>query len=390
MDVAARVVRPAGISFDNSNSMYIVAEGSEQILKIQRSQNLNIDLVTANSGDDDISLLIGNGDGTFGTATNFPVSGGLQPLSIATGDFNADTNLDVVTANQDSDNVSILLGNGDGTFGTATNFNTGNGPQHVVVGNFDKDSDLILDLAVANIDSDDFSILLGNGDGTFGTATNFTINGGNEPVYIEKGDFNGDPNPDLAISQSIGNSVAIFIGQGDGTFVQASPGTVSVGNDPKGIAIANFNNDTNFDLAAVSTFSDEVGIALGNGDGTFGSKTDFAVGNQPFGVATGDFDKDTNLDLAVTNSGDDSVSILFGDGTGSFGTANNFNAGSVPAGIITADFNDDTNLDLALSNNNQTGTISVLLGDGNGNFDMPTSFAVGDSPIIIASGNFDP
>ena len=382
------VVRPAGISFDNSNSMYIVAEGSEQILKIQRTPNLNIDLVTANSGDDNISLLLGNGNGNFGATTNFPIIGGLQPLSIATGDFNADTNLDVVTANQDSDNVSILLGNGNGNFGAATNFNTGSGPQHVVVEDFD--NDFILDLAVVNINSDDLSILLGNGDGTFGASTNFTINGGNAPVYVETGDFNGDPNPDLAIAQSIGNSVAIFLGQGDGTFVQASPGTVSVGNNPKGIAIADFDKDTNFDLAVVSTSSDEVSIALGNGDDTFGSKTGFGVGVQPFGVATGDFDKDTNLDLAVTNSADDTVSILLGTGTGSFGTANDFNAGSVPSGIITEDFNDDTNLDLAIANNNQTGTISVLFGDGNGNFSIPSSFAVGDSPIIVATGNFDP
>ena len=124
------------------------------------------DLAVANDGSDNISILLGNGNGTFVTpAVNF--GAGNAPQSVAVGDFNNDTIQDLAVGNFQSDNVSILLGNGNGTFGNATNFGAGDGPNSVAVGDFNNDT--IQDLAVANQISDNVSILLGNGDGTFGT-----------------------------------------------------------------------------------------------------------------------------------------------------------------------------------------------------------------------------
>ena len=134
-------------------------------------QDDEMDLAVVNRADDDVSILLGNGDGTFGPKTDFPV--GSFPRSVAVGLFNADSNLDLVVVNQPDDDVSILLGNGDGTFGPKTDFPVGIQPIFVAVGLFNADSNL--DLVVVNLADDDVSILLGNGDGTFGPKTDFPV-----------------------------------------------------------------------------------------------------------------------------------------------------------------------------------------------------------------------
>ena len=144
----------------------------------------NLDLAVANRGDGTVSILLGNGDGTFGTANNFDVAFG--PTSVVVGLFNADYNLDLAVANINGNTVSILLGNGDGTFGTATNFDVGNTPTSVAVGLFNADENL--DLAVSNSGDGTVSILLGDGLGTFGPANNFDVGFG--PASVAVGEFN--------------------------------------------------------------------------------------------------------------------------------------------------------------------------------------------------------
>ena len=133
-----------------------------------------------------VSILLGNGNGTFGPATTFPVAV-IQPRSVAVGDFNGNNVLDIVTANQGSSTVSILLGNGNGTFGPATTFPVAPGlsPVSVAVGDFNGDN--VLDIVTANAGSSNVSILLGNGNGTFGPATTFPA--GSLPFSVAVGDF---------------------------------------------------------------------------------------------------------------------------------------------------------------------------------------------------------
>src|SRR5262250_2101754 len=186
------------------------------------------DLAVANheayDGPDGISVLLGNGDGTFQEAINFG-SGGNVASFVAVGDFNGDGVQDLVVANYgdfDSGNVSVLLGNGDGTFQTARSLGAGSNPSSIAVGDFNRDG--IQDLAVANngFGFNNVSVLLGNGDGTFQAAVNFGA--GNNPFYIAVGDFNGDGVQDLAVAQ-LGffgsNNVSVLLGNGDGTFQAA-------------------------------------------------------------------------------------------------------------------------------------------------------------------------
>ena len=131
------------------------------------------DLVTANYTANNVSVLLGDGSGGFGSATNFPV--GTTPWSVTVGDLNRDGNPDLVTANYLSDRISVLLGNGSGSFGSATifTFPVGTGPTSVAVGDFNKDGNP--DLATANYGNSTVSVLLGNGSGGFGSATSFPV-----------------------------------------------------------------------------------------------------------------------------------------------------------------------------------------------------------------------
>jgi hypothetical protein len=167
------------------------------------------DLAVTNSGPRTVSVLLGNGDGTFRTAFNCPV--GAAPTCVAVGDFDRDGILDlVVNNNVASGTVSVLMGNGDGTFRAAGSYAAGISASAVAVA--DLNGDGILDLAVANGGSNNVSVLLGNGDGTFGAAVNYPAGGGDQPFprSMAVGDFNGDGTPDLVVAS---DTVSVLLGK---------------------------------------------------------------------------------------------------------------------------------------------------------------------------------
>jgi len=174
-------------------------------------------------------VLLGNGDGSFQAPASY--SAGRIPYSVAVGDFNGDGKPDMAVASLGdgpaftNGSVSVLLGNGDGTFRTAVSYRTDPGPVSVAVGDFNGDGNL--DLVVANYGSGpgftngSVSILLGNADGTFEAAINTPVIP--SPVSVAVADFNGDENLDVAVSHDsyvsgAAATVSVLLGQGDGTF----------------------------------------------------------------------------------------------------------------------------------------------------------------------------
>ena len=266
------------------------------------------DLAVANSGSNNVTIVLGDGDGTFGVARFYGVGDG--PVSVTIGDFNGDRKLDLAVANSGSHNVSILLGNGLGTFRPAMNFDVGISPRAVAVMDFNRDGRL--DLAVTNSDSLDISILLGIGNGTFAPATNFAV--GVDPASVAVGDFDEDGIPDLAVANSRSNDVSILLGIGDGTFGPAT--NFAAGFSPVSVVVGQFNGGGKLDLAVANHDSNHISILVGAGDGTFSLNSDgssffdFGVGTGPASVTVGDFNSDGKPDLAVANSGADNVSIL--------------------------------------------------------------------------------
>src|SRR5712692_1378110 len=240
-------------------------------------------------------------------------------------------------------------------------FPTGTSPVAVVAASFRTANSQQLDLAVANKTSNNVSILLGKPDGSFGTKTDFAT--GASPVALVAGDFNADGKLDLAIVNQVDKTVSILLGQGDGTFKARTD--IPTGSSPTALAASDFNGDGKLDLAVVNKNADTVSILLGKGDGTFNPNTDFATGKGPVAITTGDFNRDGRADLAVANQAANTVSILLGKGDGTFNAKNDFSTGTSPVALAAADFNLDGRLDLVVANQGSN-TISILLGNGDG------------------------
>ena len=307
---------------------------------------------------------------------------GTGAYSVAVGDFNGDGNADLAVANYSAGTVTVLLGNGDGTFRAGVDYGAGSNPISVAIGDFNGDGKA--DLAVANSGYGTVSILLGNGDGTFHYVAGYWV--ALNPVSVACGDFNGDGKVDLAVANAGSNYVNVLLGKGDGTFQIAV--NYAAGSWPNSVAVGDFNGDGKADLAVADWNGNNVSVLLGNGDGTFQTATAYAAGGNAGSVAVGDFNRDGKADLAVANYSGGNVSVLLGNGNGTFQAAVNYPAGADPSAVAVGDFNGDGKLDLAVANA-AGGNLSVLLGKGDGTFQAASNYSTGSNPQSVATGDFN-
>jgi Bacterial Ig-like domain (group 3)/FG-GAP-like repeat/Abnormal spindle-like microcephaly-assoc'd, ASPM-SPD-2-Hydin len=215
----------------------------------------------------------------------------------------------------------------------------------------DFNADGVLDLAVANQSSNSVSVLLGNGDGTFQAASIYVT--GTVPVSVAVGDFNGDGALDLVTANRTSNTISILRGIPGGTFQNQTEYTG--GTSPISVIVADVNADGKVDVVVANQNSMTVSVFLGNGDGTFQPKVDYATSTTySYALLSGDFNGDGKVDVATV--GDSNVSILFGNGDGSF--QGPITVAQVPGfAEVAADFNDDGRLDLATT---YAGSVAVL------------------------------
>ena len=283
------------------------------------------------------------GTGEFSSPINFPA--GLSAYHIAVDDFNGDNVLDLAVANRKSNNVSILLGDGVGNFSAPTNFPVGLYPESIVAGDFNGDD--VLDLATANFKSGNVSILIGNVNdpGNFLVATDFPA--ANQARSIVAADFNGDNVLDLSTANYQSQNVSILIGDGTGNFLTAVD--FPVADQAIAIVAADFNGDNLVDLATANNRSNNVSILIGNGAGSFSTPTNFSAGGGATSIVARDFNGDNVLDLATANHVSNDVSILLGNGDGNFLPPTNFPAGTAAASVVAGNFNGDNILDLGYS-----------------------------------------
>jgi Bacterial Ig-like domain (group 3)/FG-GAP-like repeat len=347
----------------------------------------NLDIAVANATSNTVSILLGNGDGTFQSKVDYATN--TSPQSVVAADFNRDGNIDLAVTDSGSNSVSILLGNGDGSFQSKVDYPVGTGPLGIAV--VDLNADGNLDLAVTNAVDGTVGILLGNGDGTFKAEVAYAT--GPNPYAVAVGDLNGDGVPDLAVANS-GDFVSVLLGNGNGTFQGEVPYTT--GNNPVAIVLADFNGDGNLDIAVADQLANRVSILMGNGNGTFQAHVDYVTEPWPSGLVVGDFDGDGNLDLAVSASDGNNVTILWGAGQGTFRGYVNYGTGDIPSAVAMGDFNNDGKPDL-IATNSQADSVSVILNNGSRTFRDRVDYPAGPAPnestgpttYSIASADFN-
>jgi hypothetical protein len=308
------------------------------------------DMAIANSANS-IDVKLGNGDGTFQTAVNYPIASGF-PIAIVPADVNGDGKLDLVVLLGHTKMVLIFIGNVDGTFTTGQQFATGTNPQAVTVADVNNDGKL--DLLVANSGDNTVSVLRGNGDGTFQAKLDYITGGGPDSVAV--GDFNGDGLLDLAVSNATDSTVSVMMNSGSGTY--PTHVDYATAGSPTWVVTADFNKDGKLDLA-VAAAAGKISILKNNSDGTFATHVDYPVSQNPQMVVAADLNGDGQLDLADVNYTNNSVSVLLGVGDGTFKSQENFPTNAAPGWLSLGDFNSDGRIDLAVVDTT-AGGISIL------------------------------
>ena len=323
---------------------------------------------------------VDGGDGTFIPDSNYPT--GNAPNSIFAADLDSDGDLDLATANSTSNSISILKNDGESVFLLDSTYPVGTYPQSVVVADFDRDCDL--DLATANGWSNDVSVLLNNGDGIFTTDSSYLV--GDFPLSIFAADLDGDGDIDLATANTNTNNVSVLLNNGNGVF--GSHSTYPVGDEPYSVYASDFDNDGDLDLATANDVSRNVAVLMNNGDGTFASPTFWQLDDKPVSIYAADLDGDGDVDLATANDMSNNVSVLLNNSDGTFAPYSAYDVGDQPISIFAADFDDDGDIDLSTINH-MSDNISVLLNYGDGTFAPQSFHRTGDGPQTVFAADLD-
>jgi hypothetical protein len=361
------------------------------------------EIVSVNCGVNSLTIYVNNGDGSFQTGVYVDNVGDtyMYPEEATIADLNGDGKNDIVLGNSYSGNLSVFLGNGDGTVTVeAVGYDVGGYPWTApLVADFNGDG--LMDI----VEPDDyysFVYLEGYGDGTFRSGLSYYLpNSFSEYAYsysVASGDFNGDGFVDIVAGQDGNTSapgVVVYLANADGSL---QPGvTYGTSSTLSYVTVADFNGDGKMDIAATDYANGVVQIFLGNGDGTFtvgqSYPTDLASSPNPENMVTGDFNHDGNLDLAIANGNSDTIGVLLGNGDGTFGSLANYTLSGNIYGIAAADVNGDGYLDLAVTLFNDTGNgVALLLGnnDKSGTFQAETDIATGTGePEYVAFGDLN-
>ncbi|MBV9574655.1 MAG: VCBS repeat-containing protein, partial [Acidobacteriales bacterium] len=360
-----------------------------------------LDLAVLNSS---LSILLGNGDGTFSLSNSYPITYSGNMNSLASADFNQDENPDVALPDG-----QVFLGNGDGSLRTPATFETS--PHATVVAAIDMNGDGIPDLVTSGSQAffgGDFGttgISLGNGDGSFRPVRVFDSGDSFYPFVIAWGDFNGDGLPDIVVSSSepfggpSGRAVSILLNRGNAVLNTAE---LEIAGGSGQIAVGDFNRDGNMDLALANG-----SIYLGNGDGSLRPSLPTSLAG--VAVVTADFNNDTKLDLAAAVecapagcASGGQLAVSAGNGDGTFQPPITLSSGGFFAeSLVTGDFNGDGIPDIAVLNNcvdvncsSPGGSATIFLGKGDGSFSPGTPIALnqqpyGGNPMTIVAGDFN-
>lgn len=346
------------------------------------------DLVLAShSSANEVVLLRGDGAGGIRSTTRYPLLSGLHPRALTTGDFDGDGNLDLATVNETdpySDfvfgEVTIWRGDGMGGLRPPSNLASGRDSRAIAIGDFDADGKL--DLAVANAGSDSISMLLGDGRGSF-------LARGTRSLVL--GDIDGDGLSDAVLANRTTYTVSVL--RGDGKSFKM-PTDFDTGTGLTKLTLADVNGDSHLDLLSFDS-SSQIDVLLGDGRGGFDKPQRFSTGASPKALTVGDFTGDGVLDIVTANSFNYLTLLRGDGLGGFVGDLNPLYLPIRPGIVVAGDFNGDKKLDLAaaeeptLSGGGNNG-VQVLFGDGRGGFSAPlTLYTIAPDAMVAADWNGD-
>lgn len=478
------------------SSIYPQPPGSYGIVAADFNGDGYPDLATTSDGAGSANVLLNHGDGTMGPAATYGNDrpGNDGTLSLVAADFDQDGDQDIVLANRAYDNVTPLLGNGDGTFAVGTDYFFGDGPAFLVTTDLDLDGrpDIFgplegsgtvaalfgngdgsfaneplprvavrpLDLVIADFDRDGDSdivtvgntelffgpaatLLANQGDGTTWSRTDFLtgvqmyreietgdVNGDGwpdlvvanlnliqvfrndhpgwtqtqflssfEPSYgfifsLAVGDVNGDSRPDIASARivfppnngTIKYVATVYLATGAGTFQAGTD--YDVGKNVQFIRLVDTNRDGKLDVVVSNMGEGTVSVLQGKGDGTFKSKSNYGTGKNPHTFAVGDLNGDGRADLVVGNLGERNTAVLVGTGNGAFKSRVKYDTSPAAGSVQLADFNGDGKLDASVLSYDLD-FATVILGNGDGTLGSKASFATGVNPVTSGVGDLN-
>jgi hypothetical protein len=309
----------------------------------------------------------------------------IQTYGANGGDVNGDGHLDIVVVNEISHDIRVFLNDGQGTYGTSTIYPIPTGSRPSTNESVDLDGDGVLDFACGNSTGDSVSIFIGNGDGTFQPVRNYQTASGVRGLCIL--DADGDGNLDIVTANRSGNNVSILRNNGNGTFATRVNMDANCSGETS-VAAADANGDGILDLFVAAYNSNEVAILLGNGAGGFTFSSKVTIGSQPWMIAVGDVNGDGKVDAVTVNSGNASTSIAFGNGLGGFSSVVSYPTGNFPLAIDLGDIDGDGDLDL-VSSNYGSGTWTVYENNGSGIFGNPRTLQASSAGSCATLYDYD-
>ncbi|CAM4751337.1 unnamed protein product [Rotaria magnacalcarata] len=365
------------------------------------NDDIQLDIVVANSGTDTVGIFLGNENGTFQSQLTYSTGYRSQSYSVVVGDFNSDNQPDIVAANHGTNSIGILIGYGDGTFAIVRLYSLGTS-RPVLAAAADLNNDKHLDIILVNYDTSSIDILLDYGNAYFSIQARYSTGYDSRPCSIVVADLNQDNRLDLVISNSGTNNVAIFLGNSNELFSFQKLYNTGVISHPPSVGVGDLNNDKHLDIIVSNDWASNVGAFIGYGDGTFAKIeiSSIGFGYRPHSIVIGDFNEDQILDVAVANSDNNTIFVLCGSVVILMTNTDWILrllimaptlSGSSSA-VAAGDFNNDSLLDIVaadVANNN----VGIFLGYGDGTFRESTICSTGNDSqptwVGVGVGDFN-
>uniref|UniRef100_UPI00356B17CC FG-GAP-like repeat-containing protein n=1 Tax=Pontiella sp. TaxID=2837462 RepID=UPI00356B17CC len=361
----------------SAGQIFGVGDNPTDVLSADLDGDLIADLITCNFNAGTLTVLRGNGDGSFSTVTN--LASGTNPRQMELGFFNGDSYPDLAVANEYSHNISVFLGQAGGSFAAPVTYATPNRPYDVKVGDINGDEDI--DLVSVHYDANLVHVLYGDGNGNFGASASYST--GNNPVEVSLAFLNGDNHLDVAVANISSDTVSVFLNNGDGTLAAAV--NYPAGDGPRCLSVADLDNDGTQDLVVGNYYSDNVSVLAGDGDGTFGAAANYAGCNGPVDLGLIDIDSDGFKDLALASYDSHRLNFFINQGDGSFAfSTHQHTVNYYPHSIAAQDFNGDGLEDLAVANSYNDQIYTYL---ANSRITMPEDPAGGGLRSAFGRGN---